>query len=418
VNSNIAATARAFDITRPVVYDILAKAQSGDLRDRPRTPRRQPGKTPAEVEGRVIAAKNRTHLGPKRLSLYLAKYEDLQLSWATIRNILRRNRHRLTTPMSKRRSGSARPFVDWYSAKPFEVVQVDLKYIRDQDALSKEQIAHLDQHQIPNFQWSALDVYSRFKLIAYSRERTWTNGLCFYLWVLAWLRSHGVTAQIAFTVDHGEEFGGKSWFKVQELRKLIAGFGCRLIQNHKGHPEENAHLERSHRTDDEEFYIPRVLRIKSEQDLLDEATGYVYYYNNVREHSALDYRTPFQALKTALPQLDERARCPPPFILDEVSTDIGPWSGYNLLAHYPRVYHATCPGASSTPTVMAVTLLAPAVLSSSPSRPANHSASRSAVELSMGRATTSSVGKTQPRSPKRTFQFLVPLLTSRTGLSS
>ena len=32
--------------------------------------------------------------------------------------------------------------------------------------------------------------------------------------------------------------------------------------------EENAHLERSHRTDDEEFHSPRVLRIKSEADLL------------------------------------------------------------------------------------------------------------------------------------------------------
>jgi hypothetical protein len=62
--------------------------------------------------------------------------------------------------------------------------------------------------------------------------------------------------------------------------------------------------------------------------------GYVYYYNNVREHSALGYRTPFQALNEQLPQLGDDARCPPPFILEEVSTDIGPWSGYNLLAHH------------------------------------------------------------------------------------
>jgi hypothetical protein len=334
VNGNVSATAMAFGITRPVVYDIMAKAASGDLTDRSRRPLRQPRKTPPDIEERVIAAKDLTRFGPKRLSLYLAKHEDLQLSWATIRNVLRRNRHRLKTPVP-RRQGSARPFVDWYSAKPFEIVQVDLKYIRDQKALSKEQIAHLDKHGIPNFQWAALDVNSRFKLIAYSRERSWTNGLCFYLWVLAWLRSHGVATDITFTVDHGEEFGGKSWFKVQELRKLISSFGCRLVQNHKGHPEENAHLERSHRTDDEEFYIPRALHISSEQQLLDEAMGYVYYYNNVREHSALGYRTPFQALQAEVPDIDERIRCPPPFLLDTVSTDIGPWSGYNLLAHYP-----------------------------------------------------------------------------------
>jgi transposase-like protein len=37
VKGNVAATARAFGITRPVVYDILAKAHSGDQQDRPKT---------------------------------------------------------------------------------------------------------------------------------------------------------------------------------------------------------------------------------------------------------------------------------------------------------------------------------------------------------------------------------------------
>ena len=134
---NVAATARAFGITRPVVYDILAKQQAGDLSDRPKTPHRQPGKTTAAVEEQVVAAKNKTRLGPKRLCLYLAKYEDLQVPWATIRNILRRHRHQLTSSLPHRRQSAPRPFVDWYAAKPFEVVQVDIKHIRDQKALSK-----------------------------------------------------------------------------------------------------------------------------------------------------------------------------------------------------------------------------------------------------------------------------------------
>jgi hypothetical protein len=227
--------------------------------------------------------------------------------------------------------------VDWYSAKPFEIVQMDLKFIRDHKALSKEQIIHLDRCGIPNYQWSALDVNSRFKLIAYSRDKSWTNGLCWYLYVISWLRSHGVQAQIVFTVDHGEEFGGQSWLKVAELRKLIGGFGCRLIQNHKGHCEENAHVERSHRTDDDEFYIPRVTHIYNEQDLLNEGMGYIYYYNNVREHSSLDYETPFAKLKRQLPDLDDSIRAPIPVLLDKIAVQLGPWSGYNVLAqHHSR----------------------------------------------------------------------------------
>ena len=340
---NIADTARAFGITRPVVYDILKKQREGDLKDRSKAPRSQPNRTSPQIEEKVIDMKNLTHKGPIRLSLDLAK-EGVRIPPGTIRHILRRNKARITPPVSHYRSRKEpREFIDWYSAKPFQIVQMDVKHIRDHKALSHSQIIHLDHYGIPNYQWGALDVNSRFKLIGYSRERSWTNGLCWYLWVTSWLRSHGVTTEIVFTVDNGEEFGGRSWMKVKELRRLLHGFGCRLIQNHKGHFEENAHIERSHRTDDEEFYIPRTLTIRSEEDLLNEALGYIYYYNNVREHSSLSYRTPYAHLKAQMPQLDEGVRFAPPIILDDAAVRLGPWSGYNVLAHYLRV---RCPGAS------------------------------------------------------------------------
>lgn len=338
-NRNIAEAARIFGINRPVVYDILKKQKEGDLKDRSKTPKHQPRQTPPEIENQVIEAKNKTHLGPERLSHYLEKYDNLTVPPGTIRHILRRNKVRITYPIKGRKARKEkREFVDWYSAKPFEIVQMDVKFIRDQKALTKEQILHLNQYQIPNYQWGALDVNSRFKLIGYSQEKSWTNGLCWYLWVISYLRSQGVTAQIVFTVDNGEELGGKSWFKVKELRKLIAGFGCKLIQNHKGHPEENAHLERSHRTDDDEFYIPRVFQIKNKDDLLEEALGYIYYYNNLREHSALNYQTPFAYLKGQAPEVCDTIRFVQPILLDEVSVKLGPWSGYRVLAQNHKIF--------------------------------------------------------------------------------
>ena len=102
---------------------------------------------------------------------------------------------------------------------------------------------------------------SQFKLLGDSQEKSRTNGLCWELWVISWLHSYGVKSVIVFTAVHGEEFGGKSGIKVGELRKLISGFGRRLIQNHKGHCAENAHLKRSHQTDDK-FSIPRILQLK------------------------------------------------------------------------------------------------------------------------------------------------------------
>ena len=337
---NIAQASRVFGINRSVIYDILNKEKEGDLKDRSKAPKHQPNKTPNKTEDIVIKIKNKTHLGPKRLSRYLKKYEKVLVPSGTIRHILRRNKDRLTYKVKGRqRRKEKREFIDWYSAKPFEIVQMDIKFIRDQKALTKKQIIHLDEYDIPNYQWGALDVNSRFKLIAYSKEKSWTNGLCFYLWVISWLRSHKVKSKIVFTVDNGEEFGGKSWMKIKELRKLISGFGCRLIQNHKGHPEENPHIERSHRTDDDEFYIPRAFKIKSEKDLLDEALGYIYYYNNVREHSSLDDKTPFEHLKEQAPEINDKIRYVQPIILDKVSVELGSWSGYNVLAHYLKIIY-------------------------------------------------------------------------------
>ncbi|MBP8591499.1 hypothetical protein KBI33_03510 [Candidatus Shapirobacteria bacterium] len=221
----------------------------------------------------------------------------------TIRHLLRRNRRRIICSIRGRKGRKGkREFIDWYSSKPFEIVQTEVKFIRDQKASAEEQIIHLDQYGIPNYQWGALNITCRFKLIGFSQEKSWANDLRWYLWVISWLRSRGVTYQIIFTADNGEEFGGKSWLKVKELRRLIAGLGFRLIQNYKSHPEENAHLKRSPRADDEEFSIPRILKIKSKDGPLEETFSYFYYYNNVRKHSSPGHQTSYQYLKGKLPR--------------------------------------------------------------------------------------------------------------------
>jgi len=146
-----------------------------------------------------------------------------------------------------------------------------------------------------------------------------------------------VKSQLVFTGDNGEEFGGKSWIKVRELRKLIGRFGCRLIQNHNRHCEENAHLERSHRTADEEFYTPRVLQIESKADLLNAAMGYIYYYDNGSGDSSLSYPTPCADRKSQLPDLVDKIRFLIPIMLDKVSVELGPWSGYHVLSQHPSL---------------------------------------------------------------------------------
>lgn len=122
---NVSDAARLFAINRAVVYDILRKQVAGDLRDRSKVPKRQPKRTPAAVEQQVVETKRQTRLGPQRLSIYLRKYEGIEVPAGTIRHILRRNAAQLGgAGPGVRHKREKREFVDWYSAKPFEVVQM------------------------------------------------------------------------------------------------------------------------------------------------------------------------------------------------------------------------------------------------------------------------------------------------------
>jgi hypothetical protein len=284
------------------------------------------------IESRVLEIREQTGYGPVRLQEELEEIDGIELSAHTIRNILRRNK--VKKKSHRTGNGTKRQFVDWYTAKAFEIVQIDLKYIVDQKALSMEQIQHVYSQKLPLYQWTAIDVNSRFRLMAYSYEKSWNNGLTWFLWVIAWLRSHGVSSHIIFTVDRGEEFGGKSWFKVHELKKLLSEFGCTFIQNRARHPEENPHVERSHRTDDDEFYIPRILSINSPKEFFFEAMNYLYYYNAVRRHSSLSRQPPFTHLMKTTSSIDDKIRFVPPIFLDYIAVNLGDWSGYHLLASH------------------------------------------------------------------------------------
>jgi transposase len=333
---NVTMTSKILSVSRATVYKAIRKNEAGDLKDGSKAPHRVHNKTSAEIEARILVLREKTRYGPLRLKEELEALDGLSVSEHTIRNILRRNKAKSKLKPHKPHKKGSRPYVDWYQAKAFEIVQIDLKYVVDQKALTMEQIRHFHARQFPLYQWTAVDVNSRFKLMAYSYQKSWTNGLTFFLWVLSWLRSHHVEVPIVFTVDRGEEFGGQSWLKLIELRKLLSGFGCSIIQNHPASPQENAHVERSHRTDDEEFYIPRLLSIHSQKDFFSEAMNYLYYYNTVRKHSSLQRRSPWEHLVSTSPHLDAKIKFVPPILLDKIAVQLGDWSGYHLLAHHQK----------------------------------------------------------------------------------
>lgn len=128
---------------------------------------------------------------------------------------------------------------------------MDLKEIYDQSTLSQKTLQHAQSLHIPPYQWTAIDIKTRIRLLSYFYEKTFSNELTFMLTILYFLRMIGIKHPITFQTDNGEEFGGKSIDKLQYLnREIFSPLGTKLIHIPKGKKEWNAFVERSHQTDD------------------------------------------------------------------------------------------------------------------------------------------------------------------------
>ena len=139
---NVATAARILSVSRATIYKAIRKNKTGDLKDGSKAPHRVHNKTSAEIEARILELREKTRYGPVRLKEELEELDGLMISEYTIRNILRRNKAALKQKAHKPHKKGSRPYVDWYQAKAFEIVQIDLKYVIDQKALSLEQIRH------------------------------------------------------------------------------------------------------------------------------------------------------------------------------------------------------------------------------------------------------------------------------------
>jgi len=67
-------------------------------------------------------------------------------------------------------------------------------------------------------------------------------------------------------------------------------------------PQLNGKVERSHRTDQEEFY--QLLSYTDDVDLNEKLKLWEHYYNFNKPHSAFNGKTPYEALKCALENTD------------------------------------------------------------------------------------------------------------------
>jgi transposase-like protein len=317
---SISETARLWGTSRNVVRKWLRRANEGDsLSDLSRRPKNSPRKTDDWVEVVVLYEKDKKNRGPMRLSSEIKKKYNISIHPNTVAKILKRNEAK--TKKYRTIPGIKRSFYPHESVDPLTHFQVDVKEIADKKALPRSCYEAIFNNNLPRYQFTAICVRTRIRFVAYGYEKSCSNGIGFLVLVVMWLRRHGIKGEIIFQMDNGEEWGGMSVRKVKHIQeKILKPLNARMTRIRKGRAYENGVVERSHRIDDEEFYAVHLDKIFSEEDFLNNALRWTYIYNIERQHFGryMDGNTPFEKLKSLIPNIKEEIALFPPFILDKI----------------------------------------------------------------------------------------------------
>lgn len=155
------------------------------------------------------------------------------------------------------------------------------------------ELIQLDTKHLPGklYQYTAIDKYSRWRFLKVYPRFNLKNSLDF---VNQLLEVFPFKVKLIQT-DNGPEFQKEFIFHLASL-----GIAHQYTWVHT--PDQNGCMERSHRTDEEEFYAKINLKDYSLEELNTLVENWVRYYNEERLHYALGWKTPKEFLATKVSQ--------------------------------------------------------------------------------------------------------------------
>jgi len=278
---NLSLTARHFGIQRSTLRRWLKRLQEKGLmglNDKSRRPHRlRSPTTPARVIFRVVKVRRENPTWSKyKIAAYLAQQEEIKIHPSTVGKILKRRGLINKKASRKRRKAALRPrkrFPRGLVIKaPGELIQIDTKHLTGLGGVKL-------------YQFTAIDVLSKIRVLSVSTRISSKQAEKFLLECLG---------ELPFRVQAVQTDNGSEFLKCfdQKLKQLeIAHY---FSQPHS--PKQNSYVERSHLTDEKDFYQQGMMRssVKELRPLLKE---WQYKYNYLRPHQALGYLTPMAYLE-------------------------------------------------------------------------------------------------------------------------
>lgn len=255
---------RRCGISRPTLRKWFRRYQENGLeglKDQSRRPHTSPNsKVGSKEELLIIGLRNKRNLGARRIQNELNREYDLSLSLATIHKVLTKHSVKPIKRPRKKKS----EFIRYQRPIPGDRVQMDTTKI------------------VPGiYQFTAIDDCSRFRVLGVYSRATAANTLDFI---------DRVVEEMPFPIERVQTDRGREFFAVKVQEKLMA-YGIKFRPNRPAAPHLNGKVERSQRTDKEEFYATVNLNL---EELVISIHEWQHYYNWQRAHGSLKGKTPLE----------------------------------------------------------------------------------------------------------------------------
>lgn len=270
-----------------------------------RKPKSHPRQASPSEETKILSDFREIKVWAKKLGMILSRKQELwTMTLWKIRWVYKRNHLRVQKIRTK--NGEIRSLYNYQTIGAFSDMHYDTKVLADQKSLPEAVYENLKYNEhLPIYEWNLMDVASRARFIGYSRGKSSTFGLQFLIFCLSHIRSCGIltTEQGGFIIhlhtDGWAEFFSGSEKKQIEWNELLSLFDADIDCYNPNWDIRKNLIERSHRSDDEEFLIPFGASWKTKEDFMMQATEYSDYWNNKRSHSwhGMDGRTPREQLE-------------------------------------------------------------------------------------------------------------------------
>ena len=200
---------------------------------------------------------------------------NLPVSHMTVYRYLKRRG--LTRTVKNHRRPRLQPTIHMHAknAKTTGCLQMDVKYLTPE----------LTGLPWTCFEYAVIDIYSRYKDAVILNQLDASGAMAALIEILDRLPFPVTFIQ----TDNGSEF--QSVFD-----KYCQDRGLKHHFIHKRSPNENAVIERSFRTDEEEFLYFQKTPFTDYDDLRDRYTQWLHYYNYERPHLGIDLKTPSEVV--------------------------------------------------------------------------------------------------------------------------